>query len=65
MPTRWIAILFGRIQADLHPELIGASPAVRRLKELIDRVAGSDTAVVIEGERVGALGGVTLVPAAD
>jgi DNA-binding NtrC family response regulator len=43
-------LAFERIQADHHPELIGESPAIQRVKDLIDRVAGADTAVVIEGE---------------
>jgi two-component system response regulator HydG len=32
------------------PELIGASPAMRRVKELIARIAPTDSPVIIEGE---------------
>jgi DNA-binding NtrC family response regulator len=41
---------FERLLTGDHPDLVGESPALERVKDLIRRVAGADTSVVIEGE---------------
>src|SRR6476661_1824165 len=43
------APLFARVRGDGAAPLIGSSPAIRRVRERIERVAATDFTVLIEG----------------